>query len=159
NCCPQPFHFCPRSSHLRGMPDRGADRCDGHHEVVDSKFQPIEKAPAIDGPGQASHHFWLGPIWQTVRRGWESARRCYLSHILGPNTPLSRITTALGLVYLAKDLLIETTHAPLLVRNIDHDYAGSGLARLYETARRQFRTRQTSATILEFTKGERRNDA
>ena len=34
--------------------------------------------------------------------------------------------------------------------NIDHDYAGSGLARLYETARRQFTTRQTSATILRF---------
>ena len=39
--------------------------------------------------------------------------------------------------------------------NIDHDYAGSGLARLYETARRQFRTRQTSATILQFPNGER----
>ena len=43
--------------------------------------------------------------------------------------------------------------------NIDHDYAGSGLARLYETARRQFRTRQTSATILQFPNGKRRNDA
>jgi hypothetical protein len=39
--------------------------------------------------------------------------------------------------------------------NIDHDYAGSGLARLYRTARRQFRTRQTSATILQFPNGER----
>jgi len=34
--------------------------------------------------------------------------------------------------------------------NIDHDYAGSGLARLYETARRQFTARQTKATILQF---------
>ena len=34
--------------------------------------------------------------------------------------------------------------------NVDHDYAGSGLARLYETARRKFTTRQTSATILQF---------
>jgi hypothetical protein len=34
--------------------------------------------------------------------------------------------------------------------NVDHDYAGSGLARLYEAARHQFRTRQTSATILQF---------
>ena len=32
--------------------------------------------------------------------------------------------------------------------NIDHDYAGSGLARLYATARRQFTNRPTSATIL-----------
>ena len=39
--------------------------------------------------------------------------------------------------------------------NIDHDYVGSGLARLYETARRQLATRQTSATILEFPNGER----
>jgi hypothetical protein len=39
--------------------------------------------------------------------------------------------------------------------NIDHDHAGVGLARLYESARRQFKTRQTSATILQFPKGER----
>ena len=37
--------------------------------------------------------------------------------------------------------------------NIDHDYAGSGLAHLYETARRKFTTRQTSATILQFPNG------
>jgi hypothetical protein len=37
--------------------------------------------------------------------------------------------------------------------NIDHDYAGSGLARLYETARRKFITGQTSATILQFPNG------
>jgi hypothetical protein len=34
--------------------------------------------------------------------------------------------------------------------NIDHDYAGSGLALLYERARRQLTGRQTSATILQF---------
>jgi hypothetical protein len=39
--------------------------------------------------------------------------------------------------------------------NIDHDYAGSGLARLYETARRKFTTRQTSATILQFPNSKR----
>jgi hypothetical protein len=37
--------------------------------------------------------------------------------------------------------------------NIDHNYAGSGLARLYEKARHRFTTRQTSATILQFPKG------
>jgi hypothetical protein len=41
--------------------------------------------------------------------------------------------------------------------NIDHDYSGSGLARLYETARRKFTGRQTSATILQFPNGERRH--
>jgi hypothetical protein len=39
--------------------------------------------------------------------------------------------------------------------NIDHDYAGSGLARLYETARRLLTDRQTNATILQFPNGER----
>jgi len=39
--------------------------------------------------------------------------------------------------------------------NIDHDYAGSGLARLYETARRKLAARQTSATILQFPNGKR----
>jgi len=37
--------------------------------------------------------------------------------------------------------------------NIDHDYAGSGLARLYETARRRFTSRQARATILQFPNG------
>jgi hypothetical protein len=39
--------------------------------------------------------------------------------------------------------------------NIDHNYAGSGLARLYETARRKLRDRQTSATRLQFPNGGR----
>ena len=39
--------------------------------------------------------------------------------------------------------------------NIDHDYAGSGLARLYEKARHQFTARQTSETIFQFPNGER----
>jgi hypothetical protein len=39
--------------------------------------------------------------------------------------------------------------------NIDHGYAGSGLARLYETARRRLTGGQTSATILQFSNGER----
>ena len=38
--------------------------------------------------------------------------------------------------------------------NIDHDYAGSGLTRLYDTARRRLTARQTSATILRFPNGE-----
>ena len=39
--------------------------------------------------------------------------------------------------------------------HMDHNYAGSGLARLYETARRQLNTRQASATILQFPNGEK----
>jgi hypothetical protein len=40
--------------------------------------------------------------------------------------------------------------------SVDRDYAGGGLARLYETARRrQLAGRQTSATILQFPEGER----
>src|SRR5262249_3031253 len=36
------------------------------------------------------------------------------------------------------------------VGNFDRDYAGSGLARLYETARRKLADGKTSATILQF---------
>jgi len=43
--------------------------------------------------------------------------------------------------------------------NIDHDYAGSGLARLYDTARRLFTARQTGATILQFPNGEKLEDS
>src|SRR6516164_7640725 len=39
--------------------------------------------------------------------------------------------------------------------NVDHNYAGSGLARLYEKARRRLTARQSSATILQFPDGER----
>ena len=39
--------------------------------------------------------------------------------------------------------------------NIDHNYAGSGLARLYEVARRRLAAGQTSATILQFLDGKR----
>jgi hypothetical protein len=38
-------------------------------------------------------------------------------------------------------------------KNIDHNYAGSGLARLYGAARRQLAARHTSATILQFPNG------
>jgi hypothetical protein len=38
--------------------------------------------------------------------------------------------------------------------NIDHNYAGSGLSRLYERARRRLTARQSSATILRFPNGE-----
>ena len=39
--------------------------------------------------------------------------------------------------------------------NIDHDHAGSGLARLHETARRKFAARKTGATILQFPNASR----
>jgi hypothetical protein len=40
--------------------------------------------------------------------------------------------------------------------NVDHDHTGSGLARLYDTARRlRLTARQTSATILQFPNGKR----
>jgi hypothetical protein len=44
--------------------------------------------------------------------------------------------------------------------NIDHNYAGDGLASLYERARRRLTARQTSATILQFprTRRDGRND-
>jgi len=38
-------------------------------------------------------------------------------------------------------------------KNIDHDYAGTGLARLYKKARSLLAARHTSATILQFPNG------
>ena len=38
--------------------------------------------------------------------------------------------------------------------NIDHNYAGSGLARLYDAARRRLTARQAGATILQFPNGD-----
>jgi hypothetical protein len=38
--------------------------------------------------------------------------------------------------------------------NIDRDYTGSGLARLYRAARRRLTARPTAATILRFPNGE-----
>ena len=43
--------------------------------------------------------------------------------------------------------------------NVNYDYAGSGLARLYETARRNFTARQTRAAIFQFPNGQRLADA
>jgi hypothetical protein len=43
--------------------------------------------------------------------------------------------------------------------NIDHNYAGSGLARLYEAARRRLKARQGSSTILHFPNGDRLTNA
>jgi hypothetical protein len=43
--------------------------------------------------------------------------------------------------------------------NIEHDYAGRGLAHLYEMARRKFTARQISATILQFSDGGRLGNA
>ena len=42
--------------------------------------------------------------------------------------------------------------------NLDHDYAGSGLARLYETARRKLADGKTSARISQFPNAEARRD-
>jgi hypothetical protein len=40
-------------------------------------------------------------------------------------------------------------------RKIDQDFAGSGLVRLYEVARRAFAARQTNAMILQFPNSEK----
>ena len=43
--------------------------------------------------------------------------------------------------------------------NIDRNYAGSGLARLYEMTRHQWTYRQTTAAILQFPNGEKLGNA
>jgi hypothetical protein len=54
--------------------------------------------------------------------------------------------------------VIECIPAIKVGENIDHNCVLSGLARLYEIARRQRTSRQTSATILQFPNGERLAD-
>jgi hypothetical protein len=73
-----------------------------------------------------------------------------------PNCNLDRLTE-LSFEFDQAGKIIDCTGIIKDGANIDHDYSGSGLARLYETARRQFTTRQTSATILHFPNGERRH--
>jgi hypothetical protein len=73
-----------------------------------------------------------------------------------PNCNLDRLTE-LSFEFDQAGEIIDCTGTIKDGGNGNHDYAGSGLARLYETARRQFTARQTSA--LQFPSGERRHRA
>jgi hypothetical protein len=67
-----------------------------------------------------------------------------------PNCNLDRLTELPFEFDAAGKLINCVGHIKGGCENIDHDYAGSGLARLYETARRRLTARPTSATILQF---------
>src|SRR5262249_15727177 len=69
-----------------------------------------------------------------------------------PNCNLDRLTE-LSFEFDQSGKIIDCTGTIKDGGNIDHNYAGTGLARLYEAARRKFTTRQTSATILQFPNG------
>jgi hypothetical protein len=71
-----------------------------------------------------------------------------------PNCNLDRLTE-LFFEFDQDGKIVDCTGTIKAGGNVDHDYVGSGLARLYEKARRQFTTRQTSATILQFPNGQR----
>ena len=71
-----------------------------------------------------------------------------------PNSNLDRLTE-LSFEFDPTGKIIDCIGTIKAGENIDHDYAGSGLARLYETARRKLTDRQNSATILQFPNGER----
>src|SRR5262249_51245906 len=71
-----------------------------------------------------------------------------------PNCNLDRLTE-LSFEFDQAGTVIDCLRTIKADGNIDHDYAGSGLACLYETARRKFTARQTSATILQFPNGEK----
>jgi hypothetical protein len=66
-----------------------------------------------------------------------------------PNCNLHNLTE-LSFVFDEAGKIIDCTGTIKHGGNIDHDYSGSGLARLYETARRRLTARQTTATILQF---------
>jgi hypothetical protein len=71
-----------------------------------------------------------------------------------PNCNLDRLTE-LSFEFDQAGKIIDCTGTIKDGANINHDYSGNGLARLYETARRKLRGRQTSATILQFPNGGR----
>jgi hypothetical protein len=66
-----------------------------------------------------------------------------------PNCNLGRLTE-LSFEFDQAGEIIDCTGTIRDGGNIDQNYAGSGLARLYERARRQLTAQQTSATILQF---------
>src|SRR5262245_8686832 len=69
-----------------------------------------------------------------------------------PNCNLHNLTE-LSFVFDETGKIVDCTGAIKHGGNIDHDYAGSGLARLYEAARRRLTARQTGATVLKFPDG------
>lgn len=71
-----------------------------------------------------------------------------------PNCNLERLTELLFEFDLA-GRIIDCIGTIKDVANIDHDYSGTGLARLYDMARHLFTVRQTSATVLQFPRGAR----
>jgi hypothetical protein len=75
-----------------------------------------------------------------------------------PNCNLDRLTE-LSFEFDQAGEIIDCTGTIKDGGNIDHDYAGSGLAHLYQTARRKFAARQISATILQFPNGEKLGNA
>jgi hypothetical protein len=70
-----------------------------------------------------------------------------------PNCNLDRLMTELSFEFDQAGQIVDCLGTIKDGGNIEHDYTGSGLARLYDTARRLFTARQTSATILQFPNG------
>jgi hypothetical protein len=71
-----------------------------------------------------------------------------------PNCNLDRLTE-ISFEFDQSGKIIDCTGTIKDGGNIDHNYVGSGLARLYTAARRRLTARQTSATILQFPNGEK----
>jgi hypothetical protein len=71
-----------------------------------------------------------------------------------PNCNLARLTEV-SFEFDQSGKLVDCIGTVREGENIGHDHAGSGLARLHETARRQFAARQTGATILQFPNASR----
>jgi hypothetical protein len=70
-----------------------------------------------------------------------------------PNCNLDHLTE-LSFEFDHSGKIIDCTGTIKASGNIDHNYAGSGLARLYRTARRRLTAGPSSATILQFPNGE-----
>jgi hypothetical protein len=71
-----------------------------------------------------------------------------------PNCNLDRLTEV-SFEFDQAGRIIDCTGTIKHGGDIDHNYVGSGLARLYERARRRLTAQQAGATILQFPNGKR----
>jgi hypothetical protein len=102
-------------------------------------------------------HSLILPMKPTIKIRFTEPQITLLRHA-HPNCNLDRLTE-ISFEFDQSGKIVDCIGTIKSGGNVDDDYAGSGLARLYETARRQLATRRTSATILQFPNGKRRNDA
>jgi hypothetical protein len=101
----------------------------------------------------ANHLDQLSPMKPTIKIRFTEPQIALVMHA-HPNCNLGHLTE-LSFEFDGTGKIVDCIGTIKNGGNADHDYAGSGLARLYERARRKFTGRSTSAMILQFPNGGR----